>query len=328
MHFIKRHWRNSLRIVISLGALTFILTTIGLEEVIDLVRQADLVLMLVAFLLVVAGIAVRAVRWMALLRALGIRVPLRRLVELYFVGSFFNAFLPSGFGGDVVRVLELTQHTHATAAVGTVIVDRMSGLLVLFAMALAALPFSRGLLPGGVASAIGLIAAVGLIAGGIVLQGRLLRRLGRWLPGPLSLEGDGALARTYRAVTDCGPLAIAQALGVSLVFNLMLVTLNYLVARAVGVDIAFTYFLLFVPILSVTLTLPISIGGLGVREGMAAILFAQAGVDEAAAVAASLGVYLVSRVLAGLLGGLVYLAHGTLGLRARGDVADPAAGER
>jgi hypothetical protein len=317
VRYVQQHWRSLLRVVISLGALAFILSSIGLEDVVDLIRQADLALMLVAFVLVLAGVAVRAVRWMVLLHALGIYVPLRRLVELYFVGTFFNAFLPSGFGGDVVRVLELTQDTDATAALGTVIVDRMTGLLVLFVMALAALPFNAGLLPDEAAWAIGLLAAGGVMAGGVVLQGGLLRRLGGWLPSPLALSGEGALARTYRAVTDCGPRAIAQALGVSLIFNLMLVSFNYLVARAVGVDIAPAYFLFFVPVLSITLMLPISIGGLGVREGVAVVLFKQAGVGEAAAVAASLGVYLLSRILAGLLGGLVYLAQGARGLRAQ-----------
>jgi uncharacterized membrane protein YbhN (UPF0104 family) len=317
MHKIKGHWRNLLRVVVSLGALAFILSTVGLEKVAGLIRRADLLLMLAAFLLVVAGIVVRAVRWMVLLRALGIQVPLRRLVELYFIGTFFNAFLPSGLGGDVVRVLELAQDTHAAAAAGTVIVDRMTGLLVLFAMALAALPFSGDLLPAETVSAIGLLSVGGLVAGGFVLQGGLLRRWSRWLPGPLALTGEGALARVYHAVTGCGSRAIAQALGVSLLFNLLLVALNYLVARAVGVDIALTYFLLFVPLLSLTLTLPVSIGGLGVREGMAVLLFTQAGVGEAAAVAASLGVYLLSTVLAGLLGGLIYLAQGARGLRTR-----------
>lgn len=326
MCYVRRHWRSLLRIAISLGALAFILGSIGLEDVMDLIRHADLALMLVAFLLVLAGIALRAVRWMVLLRALDIHVPLRRLVELYFVGTFFNAFLPSGFGGDVVRVLELTQDTDTTAAVGTVIVDRMTGLLVLFVMALAALPFGADLLPGQAAWAIGLLAAGGVIIGGIVLQGGGLRRLGRWLPAPLSLSGEGALARTYRAVTDCGPQAIAQALGVSLAFNLMLVSFNYLVARAVGVDIAPAYFLFFVPVLSITLMLPISIGGLGVREGVAVVLFKQAAVGDAAAAAASLGVYLVSRILAGLLGGLVYLAQAARGLRAQKAAAAPEKG--
>jgi uncharacterized membrane protein YbhN (UPF0104 family) len=316
MRFIRGHWQSLLRLVISLGALAFILVTSDPDQVVNLVRRADPKLMLAAFVLVVFGIVVRAVRWMVLLRALGIQVPLRRLVELYFVGTFFNAFLPSGFGGDVVRVLELTQDAHVAAAVGTVIVDRMTGILVLFAMALAVLPFSGGLLPAETISAIGLLAVGGLVAGGVVLHGGLLRRWGRLLPGRLSLTGENALARVYRAVTDCGPRAVAQALGVSVVFNLILVIYNYLIARAVGVDIAFTYFLVFVPVLSITLMVPISVGGLGVREGAAKVLFPLAGVDEAAAVAASLGVYLIARLLAGLVGGLVYLAQGARGLRA------------
>jgi uncharacterized membrane protein YbhN (UPF0104 family) len=316
MRFIKRHWRNLLRISISLGALAFILSTIGLQKVIDLARQANPALLLAAFLLFVVGTVARAVRWMALLRALNIQAPLRRLVELYFVGTFFNLFLPSGFGGDAVRVLELAQEAQATAALGTVIVDRMTGILVLFVMALLALPFSGGLLPAETSVSIALLSAGGLAAGGVVLQGGLVRRWGHWLPGPLALTGQGALARTLRAVSDCGPRAIAQALGMSLVFNLLLVNVNYLAARAVGVDIAMTYFLLFVPVLSITLMLPISVGGLGVREGMAVFLFAQAGVDKPAAVAASLAVYVVSTVLTGLLGGLVYLAQGARGLRA------------
>jgi hypothetical protein len=63
---------------------------------------------------------------------------------------------------------------------------------------------------------------------------------------------------------------------------------------------------------------------------MAVVLFTQAGVDEAAAFAASLGVYLVSTVLAGMLGGLIYLAQGTLGLRTRGAPSDrqPAKDQR
>jgi hypothetical protein len=77
-----------------------------------------------------------------------------------------------------------------------------------------------------------------------------------------------------------------------------------------------TYFLVFVPVLSLTLTLPVSIGGLGVREGMAALLFTQIGVDEALAVAFSLAVYAITR-LTGLLGGLIYLLHNIRGLSHR-----------
>ncbi len=313
----RKQWWNVARVGISLGALTFVLATVGFDRIVDVITHVSPGLFLLALLLFVTGVVVRAFRWRALLVALDIRVPFWRLVYLYFSGSFFNVFLPTGFGGDVVRVLELAQEAQATAAFGTVFVDRMSGLLVLFGMALLALPFGHRLLPTGIVLLVAAVAAGGLIAGGLVLQGRWLRRLGGWLPGPLSLAGEGVLARAYDAVTACGWKAVAQALGISLLFNILLILINYLAARAVGMEIGLIYFPLFVPILSVTLMLPISIGGLGVREGMAVLLFAQVGVDEATAAAASLAVYAVSAVT-GLFGGLLYLVQSLRALRQRG----------
>lgn len=303
-----RRWWAVARVVISLGLLVAVLLTIGLEELWATVSSASLPLLLAALALFIGGVVVRAARWRALLVALGIRLPFRRLVYLYFSGAFFNLFLPTGFGGDVVRVLELAQEAQATAALGTVVVDRLTGLLVLFAMALAALPFGGGLLSLQMRLLVGLLSTAGLIVGGLVLQGKWLRRLGSWLPGPLSLTGEGALARAYTAVTACGWRAVGQALFFSLLFNTLLILVNYLAALAVGMDIPLVYFLIFVPVLSVTLMLPISVGGLGVRETTAALLFAQIGVDEAVAVAASLSVYAVS-ALTSLFGGLLYLVQ-------------------
>ncbi len=328
---MRKRWWAIARLLISLGVLTFVLLTIGLERIGRSLLSAEPGPLLIAFGLFVAGVVVRAIRWRTLLVALHLHVPLGRLVYLYFVGTFFNAFLPTGFGGDVVRVLELSQEASSracdepsgrapgrgaqTAAVlGTVIVDRLSGLLVLFAMALLALAFSTALLPGEVWLPIGALAAGGLIVGALILQGRWLRRWGRWLPGPLSLSGEGALARAYDAVTACGWRAVGQALFISLIFNTLLVLVNYLAARAVGMRLGLTYFMIFVPVLSLTLMLPVSIGGLGVREGMAVVLFTQVGVDEALAVAFSLAVYAVTRVTS-LCGGLLYLLQSVSGLR-------------
>ncbi|MBN1953751.1 MAG: flippase-like domain-containing protein [Anaerolineae bacterium] len=310
----RKWWWNVARVVISLGVLALVLVTIGFEEIVDTLAHAAPGPFLAALLLFVVGVVVRAARWRALLVALDVDVPFRRLVYWYFSGSFFNVFLPTGFGGDVVRVLELAQEAQATAAAGTVFVDRMTGLLVLFAMALLALPFSGGLLPVEVRLAVGLLAAGGLTAGGLILQGGVLRCLGRWLPGPLSLDGEGVLARAYSAITACGWRAVGGALFFSLVFNILLILINYLAAVAIGMRISIFYFMLFVPVLSVTLMLPISIGGLGVREGMAVLLFTQVGVDEPTAAAASLAVYAIS-AMTGLFGGLLYLLQSIRSLR-------------
>jgi uncharacterized membrane protein YbhN (UPF0104 family) len=313
----KRKWAV-VRLLISLGLLGFVLLSIGLERIGRTLLEADLSLFLAALALYMAGMVLRAVRWQTLLTALGVHIPFMRVTYLYFSSAFFNAFLPTGFGGDVVRVIELSQEAQATAVFGTVVVDRLTGLLMLFVMALVALPFSLDLLPLQVALSIGAVAAGGLLAGGLVLQGRWLRRLGGRLPGPLSLRGEGALARAYAAVTACGWRAVGTAMFISLVFNTLLVLINYLAARAVGVELSFNYFLVFVPMLSLTLALPISIGGLGVREGMAVLLFTQVGVDEALAVAFSLSVYAITRIT-GLLGGVIYLSQAIRGLRKSSD---------
>ena len=195
-----RRWvSNLLKVLVSVGALAWVLSSIPLAEIVEAVEEADLWLLTLAYLGFALSLIVRAGRWLILLRGLGSPVPFRRLVELYFVGSFFNTFLPSGFGGDVVRAAEVAQEVDAGEAVGTVLVDRLTGLMVLFAMALVALPLSGEMIPPELAWPIAVISAAGLVASLVLLQGGLLVWLGRfverWLPArlaeTLSPTGEG-----------------------------------------------------------------------------------------------------------------------------------------
>ena len=195
---MKKRGMGVLQVLISAGALVFLLWKIGPRETLAALGQADLRYLVAAFLLFVFSLAIRAYRWLVLVRGLGIAVSFRRLLYLYFVGQFFSAFLPSSFGGDVVRALELTQDTDPSAAFGTVLLDRMTGLMVLSAMGLGVLPFQSAhmelwlvWLMLGVAGGI-------LIAGGLVLEGRFLHWLTARLPSGLSLAGGGALAGSMR----------------------------------------------------------------------------------------------------------------------------------
>jgi uncharacterized membrane protein YbhN (UPF0104 family) len=304
----RKRWLNLARVLVSIGALAFLLWKIGLGETLDVLRSADLRLLLIASALFILSLVVRAARWGVLLWALNLDVPFRRLVHLYFVGQFFSSFLPSQFGGDVVRALELTEDTPTPAAVGTVLVDRMTGLLVLMAMGLATLPFSASqLAPWLVWLLIG-VAGGGLVAGGLLLEGRLLRRLTGWLPERLSLSGSGFMGRIFAAITGCGWRALGRAFAISFFFNLMNIYINYLCGRAVGADVGLDYFFIVSPIISVTGMIPISVGGVGVRDWVMVALFDPAGIDSNAAAAMSLCLYGVSAA-AGLIGGALYLGQ-------------------
>jgi len=312
---MKNRWGNVLRVLISVGALAFLFWKIGLGETVAVLRQADLRYLLLAFLLFLLSLIIRAYRWLVLIRGLGLSIPPGRLLRLYFVGAFFNAFLPSSFGGDVVRALELSQDTDSAAAVGTVLLDRMTGLLMLFVMGLATLPFHAARMEHWLVWLLLGVAGGGLVAGALVLEGRFLRRLTTRLPVVLSLTGQGPLAQVYAAVTGCGRRAVLSAFGVSLAFNLVNVLINWLCGQTVGADIGLGYFFVVTPLLSVSGLIP-SIGGWGVREAVSTAIFAPTGAGEN--VAAALGVALGGVTLAtGLVGGVLYSAEGLRGLRAR-----------
>jgi hypothetical protein len=301
---MKKPWLNLLRILISVSALAFLFWQIGLGETLDVLRQADPRYLLAAFLIFVLSLVVRAYRWFALLQGLDPTVPFTRLLRLYFVGQFFSSFLPTQFGGDVMKALELTQDTESSAAIGTVLLDRMTGLLMLFVIGLLALPFIAATMETWLVWLLIAVAGGGLIAGGLVLEGQLLRRITRWLPEQLSLTGQNTLAKIYAAVTGCGWRAISKAFAVSLGFNVLNVLINWLCGRAVGIEISLGYFFAITPLLSVSGLIP-SIAGWGVRETVSTALFtpAGAGANAAAALAMSVGGVTLA---AGLVGGIVY----------------------
>lgn len=280
--------------------------SIDFSQVGSLLAQSRREWVLAGFMLVNISLVLRAYRWLLLLRGLGVRqLTFGRLVELYFVGNFFNAFLPSGFGGDAVRVVEVAQEAPADVAAGTVFLDRFTGLLVLFVMGLVGLPFRPAAFPTSWAMAIGAICITGLVGGLVLLDGRLVRRWGSWLPNPISPVGNGPIAKFLTAVTGCGWRAIGQALAVSALFDVLLVGWWTMATHALSAPVAYLYNILVVPLFALALMVP-SFGGLGVRELLAPPLFAGAGLNADTAVAVSLLVFIMLR-LSGLLGAPLYL---------------------
>jgi len=302
----------AVRIILSLALLALVLRQVSWQEVWQAVRQAQAPCLAAALALSLAGVGVRAYRWKILLNALGLQPSLARLTVLYFVGTFFNNFLPTGVGGDVVRVYELAQESkRPAAAVGTVLLDRATGLLVLFLIALLALAFSYRLVSLPIAAAIVLLFIAGWGGSAFALQRHWLERLGLWR----WVERFDLLRGAYEAVHACGARAIGGAMGVSLGLNVLLIAMNVWIARGLGVKLSLWYFLLFVPIISFLLVLPVSLSGLGVREGGYVFLFGEAGVPAHLALSLSLIVYAFNNVIPGIVGAVLYAWQGLRGLR-------------
>ncbi len=305
MTFLRKHVATLVKLAVTVAGLAYVLLTIPIEDI-----QKDLYIdnwswLAVASFLIVISIFIRAFRWRLLLLGLGEHVRYRRLVALYFAGTFFNTFLPSGFGGDAIRIIEVAKNVPASTAAGTVIVDRLTGIMSLLLIGLFSLLFRPENFPDNLALIIALVCLIGLAGGAILLEGNLITRLGGWLPPMFSTEGDGTVAKLLQAVKGCGPKAVAGALWVSMVFNLLLVSWWVAAVKALGHNVSYGYMMIVVPMMSIALLVP-SISGLGVRESIAGPLFYAAGLADSTAVILSLLVRVVLLVVS-LLGAPIYL---------------------
>jgi hypothetical protein len=310
----KQFW-NILKIVVSLGLLAFIFSTLDVPAFLSVVSQANPWWLLAALAMMMLGVVIRAWRWQILLDAIGVPVAIGELTAIYFIGFLFNNLLPSGLGGDAMRMVELNRHSQrGSDAVTSVVVDRFLGLSALQAIALLALLYNWNAVPLAVA-----YFTVAIFGGGLVIGYLLINR-----PLYLTLQRKLGLFRRLTEIRAIGGLfesfqrypipAIGRSYLVALLFNLSLITMNLFLGLALGAQASLVHYAVFVPITSLVLVLPISFAGLGVREEAYRQLFSRVGVQPEVAVAISLLVYVIGNVCTGIIGGIIYLLRSARGV--------------
>lgn len=298
---MKNRLINVAKIAVSIVLLILVFRIVDVNEAWAALRSMDLALFVLAFALFALSLILRSFRWHFLLKAVDVHVPMHRLIYLYFAGVFFNTFLPSGFGGDAIKMYELNRYSKkGSESISTVLMDRLTGIIMLFIMGLIALPLARDVLPREQRWFLGVVSVGGLLATWVLFQRKLADLVLRFMPGAIRDK----LASLYDAVHACGTRALGQALAVSALFNLTLFALNYCLARALGARVSIVHIAAFMPLISLSMLIP-SVGALGTRESAYVSLFGSAGVPEAVAAAMSLAFYLVN-VLTGLIGGALY----------------------
>ncbi|MDH4136097.1 MAG: flippase-like domain-containing protein [Anaerolineae bacterium] len=331
----KKRLLDLAKVIVSLILIVLLLREIGLQETLEKLLQVHPGYLLAALVVALLGVVVRAYRWQVLLSALEVEVPLGQLIALYFIGFLFTNVLPTGFGGDPIRMYELSRYTQRTAeSAGTVLADRFFGLIVLQAMAVLALAFGYQLVEPWMIAFTVLLFVGSLVSVWLLLNQRLWQSLGERLKplasfgqkqgafpstgsghGLSKLEGKAegiikGLKRFYESLHGYNVAAVGKTLGVSLIFNISLITMNYLLGLSLGDRVSIWYYFLFVPITSIVTILPVSFAGLGVREGAYVFLFTQAGMPRETALSLSLLVYVISIFTPGLIGGIIYVLKG------------------
>jgi uncharacterized protein (TIRG00374 family) len=260
----------------------------------------------------IAGQWLSAWRWWLLLRPVQLTVPYLRMVAFYFIGMFFNHFLPTIVGGDAVKAILLARETGAPArSTMSVFMERNVGLLALLTIATVAAFIAPPVAVKGVSLLhLTLLLFVGFMVTNVVLANRRAYHLIDYLVAltPLSHIRSRA-ASLYDAVVPYRERAswgiIAAAIGQSFLFQGVVILVVFLNAHALAKDVPLASLAVFVPLISLAGMLPISVNGLGIREALYVLLFGQVGVPGDVAVSLAL-LYVVVTLAASLPGGVVY----------------------
>ncbi|MGB7297015.1 MAG: lysylphosphatidylglycerol synthase transmembrane domain-containing protein [Candidatus Aminicenantales bacterium] len=302
-----------LKLAFSLAILVFIFTTqASLGKIGDVLRGVNPYWLLLAFSLHALGLAISAYRWQILARAQGDEVPLVFLAKSYLVGTFFNNFLPTRFGGDVVRIWDGSLYSRSLVkSSAIVLVERFTGVIVLFLFAVAAslfrLDMARQVPIIWAALLLGL-AGLGLIAVFFLpVFARRLRAL-RLRGFPDKVRNKILIFREtilhYR--TQKGPFLRATLWALLLQLNVILY--YFLIGRALHLDIQFIDYFIFIPIVLVIQIIPVTINGLGLREGSYIEIFKYYGILPQTAVSFSL-VDVAFNLILGSIGGAIYVSR-------------------
>ncbi len=319
--FVKANRKKLLglsQILLSLLLLVWLLSRVGLQEVVQTLSSIHWGWYFLAFLLFQLNVVIRAYRWFILLRALNDKPSLGYLTYLYYIGFFANNFIPSGFGGDLVKVVSLRQsHGSGAEALSSVMMERVTGLVGSSLIALLALLWNLSVHAMTLDLPIILWVLIGVTAVGIPLAFfiarlsdpiRILNRVYSKAPG---LPFYSKVENLVNTINRYPPKSLITSLLISLPFTLNLILVQITIAWALGVHLPFRIFALFVPIIAIINLLPITFNGLGLREGIYTFLFVPVGVPAATAVSMSLAFYFL-RFSAGLLGGLMYALRSVL----------------
>ncbi|HEV3485554.1 MAG TPA: lysylphosphatidylglycerol synthase transmembrane domain-containing protein, partial [Vicinamibacterales bacterium] len=299
---------------VSIALLYILLSRTDAARLWSVARTASVWWLLGALALYSTMVLVSAWRWGLLLKAQGITIPFRRLTSSFLVATFFNNFLPSNIGGDVVRIADTAPAAGSkTLATTVVLIDRGIGLLGLVLLAaMAATVGSRLALDGAVGAGalwtgLGVAAILGtpvLVAPHKVAQVlQPLRRLHpEWVDERLA-RLTAALARFREA-----PGALAGCFLGAVVVQAVLVGFYLAIAYSMRIPIDFTALAVIVPVSFLVQMLPVSMNGFGVREATFGFYFTRLGLPlESALLVSFMGAALI--MLFSLSGAAAYLGR-------------------
>ena len=276
--------------------MAYLFKKIDIKEVWQLFQHAHLSYLIAAFILYMAGQVICAWRWKIIAVVMEFKNTFREFITYYFAGMFFSLFLPTLVGGDIGRCYLIAKENKKTRhAIVSVLADRGTGLAVLIFMAGISVTLLKY---GNVPSQ---IIWVVLIANVFLILGLLLPFFAGGLLGLLGKTGELAMGFWKK------PSVLFQSIFISMIFQTLIIIIHIFIGLSIGINVPWKFYFFLIPLVATVSMLPLSISGIGLREGAFVYFFSYANVTKTEALTFAFGWFVIV-LIASLIGGLVLLA--------------------
>jgi glycosyltransferase 2 family protein len=302
---LNKYW-FTLKLLISLGLLAYLVFLVDWDQVITMYSQSNKLSLVIAPVLLFVQLGIGSFRWRALLVDNAIQFKYRHAYLGYLLGEFYGIFLPGVLGGDAIRVGVLKQKTQCSmgTATSSVILERACGLIAITIIAFLTYTLfpetARKVFTVGDSRLIVVIGSIGIIT----MLGMLwfTRAWREQLKVPGKTKVESFLRNSLYLLSTLQLRTLLLVLILAGLFQSMGILITFVLARGLNIDLPLSVYFAITPLIYFATILPISMGGLGVREGMLVILLARFGIDPSSAAALSFLIY-ANRMFVGAIGG-------------------------
>ena len=307
---MKKKLGPILRIVFSLGLIVLLYRKVDLNDLRAIFVQASPWWLVAFFALLFFNTSLSSFKWRLLLLADNIDIPWHSLVAKYLISGFFGMFLPSNIGGDAYRVIAVARKgSGAARSFASVLADRLTGFIAVVILGFVFCVLARNHLPDQRI----LLIPIGVFillctAIGILLEQSFARRALHWR----IIERIPKLQKFGHDMLDSvlqyrkSARLIVRVLSISFIFQFNMIVCLYFLSRALNLDVQFHYFCMFVPIITLFETLPISINGIGVRDALYVYFYGSVGLERHEALSLALA-YLIATFIYASSGGFLFM---------------------
>lgn len=252
-------------------------------------------------------------RWRLFLRMCGVEESFWPLWRIILISCFQGLVLPSTQGFDVLRMCHIKRRHPMSfgGAVGSVIIERMIGLLIFCSLAVIGLPLVSPHVAVKWPIVLGVVgfSIAALVAVLLVINKKIYALYSNWRPDGAIFKKVVGLGVSIHSTLVNFPYrkVMVSSIVLILIFQLFTISSVYLLFMAYGISLPFYMHMAFYPVIAIIAMMPVTIGGFGVREGAFAYFYSLVGVPAETSVCVSVANYVVLSLLPAALGGVIWL---------------------